>query len=134
MSKLLGPMIFIFVWTFVFINILGQTNSVTSLYTLATNPQDWSSLDLIAWFELTATLAGLTTIVIGTFVTRSDTAIFAGVAMVFFSFLRPLGNVFTYLDSQTAIFGEAAPWIATLVVGPVMIACIIIIIEFWGNR
>jgi len=104
------------------------TVPTSALRELVVNPMDWSSIDIISLFSDLFLVVGALTIAIGAFLTsKSDLAIFAGVASVFLSFGASLAEVYTQVSSQFNV------GFAMLFVSPIILIYLVTVIKFWRN-
>ena len=137
-SDLTGLLILIVVievcaWVF-----LGVTTFGTALLKLFLGPSLSSGAAFWTWItdNISAVIgiAGAATIAVGTLIaTKNDFAIFAGIALVLFSY----GTVFFQLQQQIAsqfndmMTLEGGGLLATIIVIPIVILYIVTILKFW---
>ena len=130
MGKMLPMLLFVVAIEFALVMFLGATFPGSSLWTLITNPQNWSSLSLMDLMTDAIALSAVVGIVVGSFWTKSDFLIFAGITGVFLSFGFSISKVFTQFNAYP-VFGQGQSYIAMLIVAPLIISYLYFILKFW---
>ncbi len=111
-------------WLFLGIDIPG-----TALFQFVTNPGVWDTSGFLSAIISDITLlVGAGLIVAGTFATRSDIFLFAGMATLFISFGKPLAELFTIISTS---YNST---IAMLLVSPIIIIYVMICVAWWRGR
>ncbi len=101
----------------------------TSIYEFVTNPGDWDTSGFLSSIISDVTLligAGL--IIAGTFATRSDIFLFAGMTTLFISFGLPLAELFQLISEQSNVI------LAMFIVSPIILIYIMACIAWWRSR
>ena len=133
MGKLLYLILFVIAIQVSEVMIMNNTASpVTGLYTLFTDPSSFQNLSLFN-MTTTALLAVGAGLIIGSFVFKTDTILFTGIATTFLSFglgLIPLWNDI----NSSGFFGDATGLFASFIVGPILVCYFMVILEFWRGR
>ena len=112
--------------TLVFTGVAAIPGS--SLYNFLVNPGEWSSAPFLSTIiDLFLTIGGLL-IIVGTFVTKTDLLIFAGIAGVFLSFGMTLANLFIIVQAQSSIE------VAMIFVSPIILLYVMTILAWWRGR
>jgi len=133
--KLLIPALIIFIWSFALVMVVGMDNfPPTALWNAGLNPENWSELPFVIWVSgFLAIGAVASTVIIGNLFGVAELATMALIVGVFFSYIPTLVIAF---QQVSAMFPneQLANWIAVLFISPVIIAIIMTLIEWWGNR
>ncbi len=111
---------------------LGVDAPLSSLWDLIQAPQNWGNLSLLSLFGDVIGLASVIGVVVGSFWTKSDFLVFAGIAGVFLSFGISISSLFTQLNSNP-VFGPGQSYIAILVIAPIVVAYIYFVLKWWRN-
>ena len=112
---------------------LGVTTPVTSILTLILNPYNWSLTAFVISASNIIGLAGIAGIVIGSFWSKGDFLVFAGIAALFFSYGKVFGQFSTtianVINSQSS--SGAGTLISFFIMAPIIILYIYVIFKFW---
>ena len=73
-------------------------------------------------------VGGLGLLTAGAVIFKSDTMIFAGLTMVFLTYVRPLADLFAQINISTG------PVIASLIVSPLVVLYLMTAIAWWRGR
>jgi len=115
---------------------LGITTPITALFDLVLNPHNWDLLSLISDTSNWLGLAAIGGIVIGSYWSKGDFLVFAGIAIVFFTYGKIFAQLSTTLASMInahSAYG-AGTIISFLIIAPMIILYIYTILKFWrGN-
>ena len=114
----------VFLWTGI-VDVPGS-----SLLDVIMNPSLLSE-DGFFWKFIIDTLlsvGGFAAIAAGTLLFKSDTMIFAGLTMVFLTYVRPLADLFAQINISTG------PVIASLIVSPLVVLYLMTAIAWWRGR
>jgi len=140
MGKLVNALIFIFVINLVMILFLGVSVPGSSLWSLVTNPENWSSLSLINFVTDAFLLIGIAGIVVGTLLSKdSDFYVFAGITAIFLSFGASLFEFYQQLNSQSLFSQNLTTSVkpltlAMIIIAPMIIMYLYLALKFWrGN-
>ena len=116
-----------------FIEVLLITLGIATIpgegfYNFLSDPSDWgtNALSLLIT-DLLLSLGGIA-IIAGTFLIKSDLLVFAGLAGVFYTFGKPLANLWSIVAAQSS------PTVAMLFVSPIILLYIMTIIAWWRGR
>lgn len=115
---------------------LGVTTPITSLFELVLNPHNWSLLNFISDTNNWLGLAAIGGIVIGSYWSKGDFLVFAGIAIVFFSYGQIFAQLHTTLSTMINVHSEmgSGDIISFFIVAPLIILYIYTILKFWrGN-
>ena len=132
MGKLLSMLLFIVAINLSIVIFVGADPPGSSLWTLITNPQDWSSLSLMGLMTDAIALSAVAGIVVGSFWTKSDFLIYASITGVFLSFGISFAELYTRFN-QWEVLGQSSSYIALILVAPLVISYIYVILKFWRN-
>lgn len=100
----------------------------TTLYNFITNPSSWETSPFsLLISDLLLTVGGLA-IVAGTFLIKNDLLVFAGMASVFFTFGKPLVDLWSIISAQTN------EYVAIVVVSPIILIYSVTVIAWWRGR
>jgi len=112
---------------------LGVTTPVTSILSLILLPYNWSLTSFVISAANVIGLAGLAGVVIGSFWSKGDFLVFAGVAALFFSYGKVFGQLFTTISTvvDKGSFYHAGTLIATLIIAPIIVLYIYTVFKFW---
>jgi len=112
---------------------LGVTTPVTSLLDLILNPYNWSLTSFVISASNTIGLAGIAGIVIGSFWSKGDFLVFAGIAALFFSYGKVFGafgtTIANVINSQSSM--GAGNIVAFFIMAPIIVLYIYTIFKFW---
>ena len=112
---------------------LGVTTPVTSIFDLILNPSNWSLTSFVISATNIIGLAGIAGIVIGSFWSKGDFLVFAGIAALFFSYGKVFATFGTTLsniiNSQSAM--GAGNIISFFIMAPIIVFYIYTIFKFW---
>lgn len=97
------------------------------LWTLITNPENWSSLSLISYIVDALALVGGLIMIFGS-ITGNDTLMFAGVSGVFLSFGVSLVKLYSELNGITNFQGTPIPMLIT---APMLVIYLYVVLKFW---
>jgi len=131
MGKLLAMLLFVFAINLSMVMFLGTTAPGSSFWTLITQPEQWSSLSLLSLITDSIALVGVG-IVIGSFWTKSDILLFAGISTVFLSFGVALAELYTVLQAYPQFASNT--YLTTIIISPILIAYIYTLLLFWRGR
>lgn len=132
MGKLLPMLLFIVAINISLVVFVGISPPGSSIWTLITNPQDWSSLSLMSLMTDAVALSAVAGIVVGSFWTKSDFLIYAGVTGVFLSFGMSFAELYNRFN-QWEVLGQSYSYIATIFIAPLLISYLYVILKFWRN-
>lgn len=133
MGKLLPMLLLIVAINLSIVIFVGGTPPGSSIWTLITNPQDWSSLSLMTLITDATALVAITGIVIGTFIgQKSDFLVFAGITGVFLSFGMSFAELYNRFNSWE-VLGSSNSYIAMILAAPLLISYLYIILKWWRN-
>lgn len=130
MGKMLPMLLFIVAINLSIVIFVGGSPPGSSLWTLITNPQDWSSLDLMTLMIDAVALTSVVGIVVGSFWTKSDFLIFAGISGVFLSFGMSIAELYNRLN-QWEVMGQSNSYLALIFAAPLMITYLYVTLKFW---
>jgi len=112
---------------------LGVTTPVTSIFDLILNPSNWSLTSFVISATNIIGLAGIAGIVIGSFWSKGDFLVFAGIAALFFSYGKVFGQFGTtianVINSQSSM--GAGNIISFFIMAPIIVFYIYTIFKFW---
>lgn len=117
-----------------------QNNTSPDIFTFILDPTGWSASNLLI---LLASLIGVSgTIALGTYIlTKSDTILFAPVAILFFGFgAIPIISLYNVFMNNAAMFGctsipcSTAIMIWGLIAGPIAIFYVLAVLEWWTGK
>ena len=129
MGKLLNMLLVVLAINLALVLFLNITPPGSALYQLIINPQEWGSLSLINYLQDAIALVGVIGIVIGTFFTKSDFLVFAGISSIFFSF--GFGLVEFYQRLVALPFFNENTYLAVIIVSPLLLTYLYVILKFW---
>ncbi len=132
MGKLLPMLLFIVAINLSIVIFVGGSPPGSSLWDLITNPQDWSNLSLMDFLTDAVALASVVGIVVGSFWTKSDFLVFAGISGVFLSFGMSFAELYNRFN-QWEVLGQSNSYIAMIFTAPLLISYFYIILKFWRN-
>ena len=131
MGKLLSMLLLVVAINLSIVIFVGGTPPGSSIWTLITNPQDWSSLTLMTLMTDAVALAAVAGIVIGNFIgQKSDFLVFAGITGVFLSFGMSFAELYNRFNSWE-VLGESNSYIAVIFIAPLLISYLYVILKFW---
>jgi hypothetical protein len=112
---------------------LGVTTPITSLLDLILNPYNWSLTSFVISASNTIGLAGIAGIVIGSFWSKGDFLVYAGIAALFFSYGKVFGafgtTIANVINSQSSM--GAGNIVAFFIMAPIIVLYIYTIFKFW---
>lgn len=111
---------------------VGGNVPFSSLWDLIVNPQNWSNLSLMGLIGDAVALSAVVGIVVGSFWTKSDFLVFAGITGVFLSFGISFAELYSRLN-QWEVLGQSNSYIALIFAAPLVITYIYVILKFWRN-
>lgn len=132
MGKLLPMLLAIVAINLSIVIFVGGTPPGSSIWTMITNPQDWSNLSLISLMTDATALAAVAGIIIGSFWTKSDFLIYAGITGVFLSFGISFAELYIRFD-QWEVLSTSQSYIALIFAAPLLITYLYVILKFWRN-
>ena len=132
MGKLLPMLLGVVAINLALVIFVGGTPPGSSIWTLITNPQDWSNLSLMTLMTDATALAAVTGIIIGSFWTKSDFLVYAGITGVFLSFGISYAELYNRFN-QWEVLGSSNSYIAILLAAPLLITYLYTILKFWRN-
>lgn len=132
MGKLLPMLLFIVAINLSIVIFVGGSPPGSSLWTLITNPQNWSSLDLMTLVIDAVALTSVVGIVVGSFWTKSDFLIFAGISGVFLSFGMSIAELYNRLN-QWEVMGQNNSYLALIFAAPLLITYLYVVLKWWRN-
>ena len=107
---------------------VGGSPPGSSLWTLITNPQDWGSLSLMNLMTDAVALSAVAGIVVGSFWTKSDFLIYAGITGVFLSFGMSFAELYNRFN-QWEVLGESNSYIAIILAAPLLVTYLYVILN-----
>jgi len=110
---------------------LGITTPGTSLIDLLINPHNWSLTAFVINAGSIIGLAGIAGIVIGSFWSKGDFLVYAGIAALFYSYGKVFGEFNTQLINSIPSSSGAGNLIAMLIIAPIIVLYIYTIFKFW---
>jgi len=133
MGKLLSMLLLIVAINLSIVIFVGADPPGSSLWTLITNPQDWGSLSLMNLMTDAIALSAVAGIVVGSFWTKSDFLVYAGITGVFLSFGVSFAELYNSFN-QWEVLGESNSYIALILAAPLLISYIYVILKWWRNN
>ena len=130
MGKMLPLLLFVVAINLSIVIFVGGAPPGSSLWTLIFNPQDWSNLSLTNLMTDAVGLASVVGIVVGSFWTKSDFLIFAGITGVFLSFGISFAELYNRFN-QWEVLGSSNSYIAIIFVAPLIVTYIYVTLKFW---
>jgi len=140
MGKLLNSLLLLVAIDICLVIFMGIAPPGSALWTLITNPTEWSSLTLLDYIETTLVVLGASAVVVGTVWTKDDWIIFAGITSVFLSFGAGYYEFYQRLiGSPLAFFSAPLTSGSSLTITAILIAPLILIylytaLSFWRGR
>lgn len=132
MGKLLPMLLFIVAINLSIVIFVGASPPGSSLWTMITSPQDWGNLSLMDLITDAVALSSVVGIVVGSFWTKSDFLIFAGITGVFFSFGISFAELYNRFN-QWEVLGQSNSYIALILAAPLLVSYLYVILKFWRN-
>ena len=112
---------------------LGVTTPVTSIFELILNPSNWSLTSFVISSSNIIGLAGIAGIVIGSFWSKGDFLVFAGIAALFFSYGKVFGQFGTAISTMINTYStyQAGNLVSFFIMAPIIVLYIYTIFKFW---
>lgn len=130
MGKLLPMLLLIVSINLAIVIFVGGSPPGSSIWTLISNPQDWGNLSLMQLMTDATALAAVVGIVVGSFWTKSDFLIFAGITGVFLSFGMSFADLYMRFN-QWEVLSSSSSYIAMIFTAPLLITYLYVILKFW---
>jgi len=127
--KLINVLLLIVTINFMMVIFLGISVPGSSLWTLVTHPENWSSLSLIDYIKDSLVLIGATTIIIGSIFLKNDFAVRAGFATIFLSFGVGIAEFYQYLASLS--YFTDYTYLAAIFAGGLAMLYLYVVLAFW---
>ena len=108
----------------------------TSLWDFWKSPQDWDLLNFTDLLKNLTFSIGAVGLVIGGLIIKNDLMVFGSTAAVFFTFGAQLVNLWNNINAEATFGGSSGggPWMASIIVVPIMLLYILTILEWWRGR
>lgn len=130
MGKMLPMLLFVVAINLSLVMFIGIDAPLSSLWDLIQGPQNWNDLSLLSLFGDVIGLASVVGIVVGSFWTKSDFLVFAGISGVLLSFGISISSLFTQFNAYP-VFGTGQSYIAILIIAPLVVSYIYFVLKFW---
>ena len=132
MGKLLPMLLLVVAINLAIVIFVGGTPPGSSIWTLITNPQNWGSLSLMTLMTDAIALSAVAGIVVGSFWTKSDFLVFAGITGVFLSFGISFAELYNRFN-QWEVLGSSNSYIAVILAAPLLISYLYFTLKWWRN-
>jgi len=100
----------------------------TALYKMLTGEATFAGSSFIDQLLVVLVPVAGIGVLVGTFFNISELAVFAGLSIVFLSFVLPLFTLFNYVSASSNIL------FASLLIGPIILIFLMAVIGFWRGR
>ncbi len=132
MGKLLPLLLFIVAINLSIVIFVGGDVPGSSLWDLIFHPENWQSLSIVDLMFDAVALSAVAGIVVGSFWTKSDFLVFAGITGVFLSFGVSFAELYNRFN-QWEVLSSSSSYIAIIFAAPLLITYLYVVLKFWRN-